>query len=120
METPNSNNICGCRPEKLANRSTEENLQECYVCGILKSCPYPKLVADEMVKCVSEEPTQNIQDSAKQSVTFSDFREKTSEKQDKLQRQPQNKGKSIKQLSRESLYFDEFREKERQIEDEIK
>ena len=53
----------------------------------------------------------NLQIIARASMTFSDYHEKATQKQDRLQREPEGKGKNLKQLARESLNFEEFHEK---------
>lgn len=85
----NQNNLCGCRPEKLASRTIKQNLEECGVCGILKSCPYPKFVALKLVKSAAEEETNqhnkqtiDLGQIARSSMFFSDFHERASQSED--------------------------------------
>ena len=117
-KTENSTNICGCSQQKLDGGSTEENLEECSICGIKTTCPYPREALLKMARGATEESpeeTENLQTLARGSISFSDFHEKATQKRDRLNRQPQNKGKNLKQLARESLYFEEFHSKAQDV-----
>jgi len=127
------NNLCGCRPELLSSRTVEENFADCRICGIKTTCPYPREALLKMAKsAIEEDSSENLQDLARQSASFSAFHEKTTRKQDKLDREPSNdhnfsfhehvekqepqfrrpnKNVNLQALARESLYFGEFHAK---------
>jgi DNA helicase IV len=128
----NMNNLCGCSQQKLASRSTEENLNECRQCGILISCPYPQTAMLKMAKDATEESESplNLKEIAMQSHDFAEFHQtmnalvdkhqpstnhdfsfhEHAEKQEPQFRRP-NKNVNLQALARESLYFGEFHAK---------
>ena len=126
--------LCGCSQQKLEGRSTEENLQECRVCGIQTTCPYPheallKMAKEAEEQDATEEQDVNLQDLARQSHDFADFHQKTTHKQDKLDREPDRileqtqqqdrlhkpQKKNLQDIARRSMTFSDYHEQAQDV-----
>lgn len=103
-----------CKPEKLQARIVEENLAECAICGIAKTCPYPNSITFlKLSKSDSnEESTQNLKELAINSHDFADFNERT-KRLNRLYREPKQpqqfpENRPLKEVAQASVNFADF------------
>jgi hypothetical protein len=68
----------------------------------------------KMAKDAIEETEEtNLQDIARHSITFGDFHEKVTQKQNRLS--PATRKKNLQQIARESITFSDYHEKAQDV-----